>query len=129
MTGKVYKTAQGKIVDLGALILQNENVRAVGNMGVNARGDLLDSNNRVIDSKNQQIRRQTDRQVQPATERQVHNSTAEVRRARAAQQAQTQAPVQPTPETPAPVATTNTDNQPLTGLAAALARTQEGNNQ
>jgi hypothetical protein len=58
MTKRVYKTAQGKTVDLGALILQNENIRAVGNMNVNARGDLLDSTNQTIDQKNQQIQRQ-----------------------------------------------------------------------
>ena len=66
MTSKVYKTALGKVVDIGALMLQNENVRAVGNMGVNARGDRIDSHNRVIDSKNNQIKRQNQRQSAPA---------------------------------------------------------------
>ena len=66
MTNKVYKTAMGKAVDIGALMLQNENVRAVGNMGVNARGDRIDSHNRVIDSKNNQIKRQNQRQSAPA---------------------------------------------------------------
>ena len=46
MTSKVYRTAQGKSVDLGTIMLQNEHVRAVGNMNVNARGDKLDQNNR-----------------------------------------------------------------------------------
>jgi hypothetical protein len=63
MTRKVYRTAQGKMVDLGALQLRNENVRAVGNMGVNARGDLIDSNNRSIDTKNQQVSRQYQKQT------------------------------------------------------------------
>jgi hypothetical protein len=63
MTSKVYKTAMGKVVDMGALMLQNENVRAVGNMGVNARGDRVDSQNRVIDKKNRQVQRQNQRQV------------------------------------------------------------------
>jgi hypothetical protein len=58
MTKKVYRSAQGKIVDLGALLLQNENTRAVGNMRVNARGDVLDSNNRSVASRNQQVNRQ-----------------------------------------------------------------------
>ncbi len=62
MTSKIYKSAQGKSVDIGQLALQNEQVRAVGNMGVNARGDRLDSNNRVIDQKNQQVNRQYQRQ-------------------------------------------------------------------
>ena len=39
MTRKVYKSAMGQPIDLGALLLQNEQDRAVGNMNVNARGD------------------------------------------------------------------------------------------
>ena len=62
MTRKIYKSAMGKTVDLGALLLQNEQVRAVGNMGVNAAGDLLDSTNRVIDQRNRQVQRQYKRQ-------------------------------------------------------------------
>ena len=64
MTQKVYKTANGKTIDLGALILKNENVRAVGNMKVNARGDLIDDMNNVIDPKTQQVNRQYNKQVQ-----------------------------------------------------------------
>jgi hypothetical protein len=63
MTSKIYKSAQGKTVDIGALILQNEQVRAVGNMGVNAAGALIDSNNQVIDQRNQQVQRQYKRQT------------------------------------------------------------------
>lgn len=63
MTRKVYRTAQGKLVDLGRLQLQNENTRAVGNMGVNARGDKVDSMNRPIDKKPAQVQRQYNRQT------------------------------------------------------------------
>jgi len=63
MTKKTYKTAMGKVVDMGSLLLQNENVRAVGNMNVNARGDLVDGTNRVIDQKNHQVQRQYKRQA------------------------------------------------------------------
>jgi hypothetical protein len=62
MTRKIYKSAQGKDIDLGALLLQNEQVRAVGNMNVNARGDVLDSTNAVIDQKTRQVQRQYQRQ-------------------------------------------------------------------
>ena len=48
MTSKVYRSAQGKSVDLGTIILKNEHTRAVGNMKVNARGDTIDSMGRVI---------------------------------------------------------------------------------
>jgi hypothetical protein len=67
MTRKVYKSAMGKTVDLGSLILQNEQVRAVGNMGVNAVGDVVDSSNQVIDQRNRQVQRQYHRQNTGAT--------------------------------------------------------------
>lgn len=73
MTRKTYRTAQGKIVDLGALVLQQENVRAVGNMGVNARGDRLDSQNRPIDTRNQQVQRQYAKQTNVSND-QVYTS-------------------------------------------------------
>lgn len=69
MTRKIYKTAQGKTVDMGALILQNEHVRAVGNMGVNAAGDLIDSNNQVIDQRNRQVQRQYNKQTDSTTKK------------------------------------------------------------
>ena len=64
MAGKrTYRTSQGKTVDLGALLLQNENTRAVGNMGVNARGDRIDNRGKVVDSKVQQTKRQYNKQI------------------------------------------------------------------
>jgi hypothetical protein len=135
MTKKVYKTAQGKTVDLGAIILQNEHVRAVGNMNVNARGDLLDGSSRVIDSRNQQVARQMERTTQPAptgvSTQPRHTSSVAARQARAAAQAVPAVAdpvVEPVTETPvvsapAPVDTTPADT-PLTGLAAAMARSR-----
>jgi glycine cleavage system H lipoate-binding protein len=65
MAGKIYKTALGKTVDMGKLVLQNEKVRAVGNMKVNARGDVIDDMNRVISSKNDQVNKQYNKQTAP----------------------------------------------------------------
>ena len=64
MTKQVYRTAQGKVIDMGSLALQNEHVRAVGNMNVNARGDLIDHENRVITSKPAMVQQQYNQQVQ-----------------------------------------------------------------
>ena len=75
MTRKIYKSAMGKTVDMGALLLQNEHVRAVGNMNVNARGDILDSSNQVIDSKNRQAQRQYQRNSNNVSSDVVHTST------------------------------------------------------
>jgi hypothetical protein len=63
MTRKIYKSAMGKTVDMGSLLLQNERTRAVGNMNVNARGDRLDSNNKIVESKNQQVQRRYNKQT------------------------------------------------------------------
>ena len=63
MTNRVYQTAQGKTIDLGALVLQNENERAVGNMKVNARGDIIGSNGHSIVSRNDQVTKQYQQQT------------------------------------------------------------------
>jgi hypothetical protein len=51
----VYRSAQGKQVDMAALAAKNEKVRAVGNMSVNARGDTIDSHGRVIKSVTEKV--------------------------------------------------------------------------
>lgn len=112
MTGKVYRSAQGKMVDLGTLQLQNENTRAVGNMGVNARGDRVNSENKTIDTRNQQVKRQYDKQVSVTREKPATSARA----VREAAQADTPAVVQ---EPVVGVAAEATS-----GLAAAIARAQ-----
>ena len=58
MTKDIYKSAKGKPVDMGALRLKNEQTVAVGNMKVNARGDMVDDMNRVISTKAEQVNKQ-----------------------------------------------------------------------
>lgn len=43
-----YRTAQGKHLDMAALAARNEKTRAVGNAKLNARGDTIDSQGKVI---------------------------------------------------------------------------------
>ena len=62
MTNEVYRSANGKTVDMGALRLQNEKVRAVGNMRVNARGDVINDSNEVIRTRNEQVNKQYQKQ-------------------------------------------------------------------
>lgn len=68
MTRNTYRTAQGKTLDMGALILRNESVRAVGNMDVNARGDRLDADNRSIQSRRAQVAHKYNKQIAKAAE-------------------------------------------------------------
>lgn len=127
MSRKIYKSAQGKTVDLGALLLQNESVRAVGNMNVNARGDTVDSTNRVIDQKNRQVQRQYRKQ---ATE--ISNNMPPTTSNRAAKQNQQQVADEGvlvaaiTESTPAvKESVTKSAQIPQGGLAAAIARSRE----
>lgn len=52
---RVYRTAQGKMIDIDGLILTNEQTIAVGNMNVNARGDELGPGGQVIARRNQNM--------------------------------------------------------------------------
>ena len=63
MKQKTYRTAQGKIVDLGAMMVQNETVRAVGNMSVNARGDIIDNRGHVLATRGEQVNQNLNRQT------------------------------------------------------------------
>jgi len=50
-----YRTAMGKTIDMAALTAKNEKVRAVGNIPVNARGDTIDSQGRVVVPATQKV--------------------------------------------------------------------------
>lgn len=52
----LFRSAMGKSVDMGSMVAKNEKVRAVGNMNVNARGDILDSNNKIIRDNTQRVK-------------------------------------------------------------------------
>ena len=69
MTKEVYKSANGRPVDMGALRLQNEKVRAVGNMKVNARGDEINDHNQVIRRKPEQVNSQYGHQTKPVVKK------------------------------------------------------------
>lgn len=136
MTKRTYRTAQGKVIDLGSILLQNENTRAVGNMNVNSRGDLIDGQNRVIDSRN----RRTTKQYQRQTLSNVTDETAQTSRSSAHRQATAQADdldqeldQQPEldlsnidlVEEPAPVIAEPRSVLPPGGLAEAIAKARQ----
>tara|TARA_R110000782_G_scaffold114724_1_gene204816 strand:- start:677 stop:1108 length:432 start_codon:yes stop_codon:yes gene_type:complete len=53
---RMYRTMQGRMVDIEKLRATNENVQAVGNMNVNARGDVLGAGGVVVTTKAQVIK-------------------------------------------------------------------------
>ena len=121
MTNKVYKTAMGKIVDMGALMLQNEQVRAVGNMKVNARGDVIDSANRVIDRKTNQVNRQYRKQTSGPAPTNTVEAKRQQAAAKAAQETNLKEQFPDLPEDDSDVAETAADPA-QGGMAGALAR-------
>lgn len=50
---RLYRSAQGRVVDMEKLRLANEDTIAVGNMKVNARGDQLGPGGKVVKTRNQ----------------------------------------------------------------------------
>ena len=53
---KLYRTMQGRMVDIEKLRASNEGVKAVGNMNVNARGDVIGSGGQITKSKEDQMK-------------------------------------------------------------------------
>ena len=53
--GKIYRTAQGRQLDIEKLRLQNESVPAIGNMRVNAGGDQLGPGGKIVKSREQML--------------------------------------------------------------------------
>lgn len=53
--GKFYRSARGVMVDMEALILQQENTIAVGNTNMNARGDLLGRGGQVVKTRDEVV--------------------------------------------------------------------------
>jgi hypothetical protein len=54
---RMYRTMQGRMVDIEKLRAANENVQAVGNMNVNARGDRLGPSGQIVTPKEKIIKK------------------------------------------------------------------------
>lgn len=117
MSNKIYKTAKGAKIDMGALRLQNEKVRAVGNMGVNARGDRIDAHGNVIDSANQQLKRRVQRQTN-VSDGPVYASQQAVNAAKVAE-------IDDDINGPMDTIEDSTTDKPASGLAGALVRSKK----
>lgn len=142
MTNRIYRSARGKPVDLGALILKNENTRSVGNMNVNTRGDKLNAKNEVIEPKTQIMEKHYESQINtsegviPTSARHAkqierEKYMAEKKRTkekahRKAVKAQVKDGANPEPAVlDEPVASPEVSAKVTGGLAAAIARAKE----
>ena len=138
--GKTYKTAMGKTIDMGSMSVANEKIRAVGNMSVNARGDIIDSNNNIVKTRQQQLAEQystqTKKQNRPGTAQkpQAEKPAAPAKVKESKPEPVAQEPVaQEAVDFPQDVAEDDVEvvkeetapAKPVSGLAAAIAKTKE----
>ncbi len=52
---RMYRSMQGRMIDIEKLRASNETVQAVGNMNVNARGDQIGPGGKVVTTKEQVV--------------------------------------------------------------------------
>jgi hypothetical protein len=69
----------GRPVDMAAMVTKNEKVRAVGNMRVNARGDLLDHNNQIIQDSTTRVAENYNQTVNSQAPKPAHQSAPVIR--------------------------------------------------
>lgn len=100
MNRRIYTSARGKKIDLGDVMLKNEDVRAVGNMPVNARGDIIDSNNKTVVPRNKNVAKHYSKQTNVVDEP-VFATKAEARAAKAKTVENIESAAE---QTPAPIA-------------------------
>jgi hypothetical protein len=54
--GKLYRTLQGKEVDMDKLSLKHETAPAVGNVRMNARGDELGPGGKIVKTREEMLK-------------------------------------------------------------------------
>mgnify|MGYP003153953432 FL=1 len=54
---RMYRSMQGRMIDIEKLRAANESVQAVGNMNVNARGDVIGAGGKVVTPKETVIKK------------------------------------------------------------------------
>jgi len=54
---RMYRSMQGRMIDIEKLRAANENVQAVGNMNVNAKGDVLGAGGKIVTPKETVIKK------------------------------------------------------------------------
>jgi hypothetical protein len=86
--GRIYKTTQGKAIDMDSIRLVNEKTIAIGNMRVNAAGDQLGSGGAVVRGRNQAMDQQYQINNRSHDQRAFHTEQAQARQGAPAAQGQ-----------------------------------------
>lgn len=65
---RLYRSAQGQLINLDALYLMNEQSKAVGNMNVNANGDEIDATGNITKPRSERMKDYYNRNQHSATQ-------------------------------------------------------------
>jgi type II secretory pathway component PulC len=85
-----YRTALGKTIDMSVLAAKNEKVRAVGNMPVNARGDIIDAQGRIVTPVTEKVNQNYAKTVGNRSANPVKKSIPDAKRTPLTQQSTTE---------------------------------------
>lgn len=69
--GRIYTTFQGKQIDMDAMLQKNETMPAVGNVRVNARGDELGPDGRIIRTRESVLSEYYDTSPNPVVDQEM----------------------------------------------------------
>ena len=117
---KMYKTMQGRMVDIDQLRAANESTQAVGNMNVNARGDVLGANGQVVTSKSQVIKKYYEQPKGKASEGPSSITQAPAQQPKAVETKAVETKTVATPKVATPKAATKKTVAPKKGIDEAL---------
>ena len=96
---RMYRTMQGRMVDIERLRAANESVQAVGNMKVNAKGDVIGPGGKVIKSKEEEIKNYYEQPKGVVSDTPRSKSMPAPEQAKPTVQKMTPVPSKPTPKT------------------------------
>ena len=122
---RMYRTMQGRMVDIEKLRAANESVQAVGNMNVNARGDVLGPGGAVVTAKEKVIQRYYEQPKGKVDDSPMRSKPMPAPKSQPVQTIQTMTPVAakpaPQPKKVQPVETApKKESTPKKGIDAAL---------
>jgi len=99
---RMYRTMQGRMVDIEKLRAANETVQAVGNMNVNAKGDVLGAGGQVVTPKEKIIQKYYEQPKGMVSDTPTKNKPMPAPKAEPKQTVQKMTPVAPKKTTPQP---------------------------
>ena len=117
---RMYRTMQGRMVDIEQLRAANEATPAVGNMKVNARGDVLGQSGQIVKPKAEVIKKYYEQPKGMADDRPARNIPAPRPQAKALETKTVETKVVAPKKAVTPKATTKKTVAPKKGIDEAL---------